>query len=222
MGLFGGMAMLAAGLAGGCGSGGSGDGAANDGARDGGALSWYATCGDPVCRTDDGGHRPMPGVPACTTEAAGAPCAASGLQCDPQSPCNERLVCTDRDPKVQPGGCPISRLAAKVDLRYLDAAERRRVADELAAVRLARYRYREDAGGRTRLGFVIDDMPSGLAVDAERDRIDLYAYTSMVVAALQEQRAALAAQEREIQRLRAMMKRHGSTPGRARPGRHCP
>jgi hypothetical protein len=180
----------------------SGTNANDGGGNDGGALTWYTTCGDPVCRTDDGGHRPMAEIPPCSAEKVGQPCSTSGQVCDPQSTCNERLVCSDHDPKVQPGGCPISRLQAKTEVRYLDAADRRRLSQELDRLRLARYRYRDDRSGRPRLGFIIDDSPMSTAVDPARDQIDLYAYTSMVVAALQDQRALLAAQEMEIARLR--------------------
>jgi hypothetical protein len=72
---------------------------------------------------------------------------------------------------------------------------------QIRTLRLARYRYK-DAPERQRLGFMIDDAPGNPAVDEPRDMIDVYAYTSMVVATVQRQAARLDAQEQEIARLR--------------------
>ncbi len=122
------------------------------------------------------------------------------------------LLCTDKDPKVQTGGCPISRRAVKQDIAYLDAAGLDDLAAKLRALRLATYRYRDNPG-RERLGFVIDDGTGGLAVDESRDQIDLYAYMSWAVGALQSQMKRIDAQEREI----ASLKRHLTD---ARPPAH--
>jgi hypothetical protein len=178
-------------------------------ASDAGAgLRWYRTCGAPVCMVAedggtgaDGGAAGDGGVPGCVTETAGAECATAGATCDPHVGCEVLLRCTDKDPRVQPGGCPISRRAAKRDIAYLDDAERARLVDEVKRMRLATYRYK-DAPSKQRLGFIIDDVPGSAAVDGPRDQIDLYGYLSMTVAALQEQMARADAQEREIAALR--------------------
>jgi len=174
----------------------------------GAGLRWYTTCGAPVCMVaedggtgSDGGGSGDGGVSPCVTETAGAACATAGATCDPQVGCEVLLRCTDKDPKVQPGGCPISRRAAKRDIAYLDAEDRARLVDEVKHLRLATYRY-TDAPGKQRLGFIIDDVPSSAAVDGPRDQIDLYGYLSMTVAALQEQISRADAQEREIAALR--------------------
>ena len=171
----------------------------------GGGLRWYTTCGAPVCMVaEDGGTGSAGGdggVSPCVTETAGAACATAGATCDPHVGCEVLLRCTDKDPKVQPGGCPISRRAAKRDISYLDEKERARLVDEVKRLRLATYRYK-DAPGKQRLGFIIDDVPSSAAVDGPRDQIDLYGYLSMTVAALQEQISRADAQEREIAALR--------------------
>jgi hypothetical protein len=189
----------ALGLTGGCSSDGNGNA---DGG--GGALRWYQTCGDPVCSPYDAGA--PGGSVACTTEKVGGACTAGAAMCDPGVGCGVLLRCTDKDPRLQPGGCPISRRSYKRDVRYLDGTDLAALESQVRALRLARYRYK-DAPGRERLGFMIDDVPGSPAVDEPRDMIDLYAYTSMVVATVQRQAARLDAQEREIARLRARLNR---------------
>ncbi len=183
-------------------------------------LHWFTTCGAPVCRTDQDGAVADGGVAACVAEKAGNSCATAGATCDPGLGCDVLLRCADKDPKVQPGGCPISRRAAKRDIVYVDAEAKARLVEELRRLRLAKYRYR-DAPDRQNLGFIIDDVPNGSAVDGPRDQIDLYSYLSMTVAALQEEMARVDAQEREIAALRQRLDAMKPARRRAvtRPGR---
>jgi hypothetical protein len=68
-------------------------------------MKMYSTCGDPVC----GGPRPNPGVSMCgSADVEGAACNIEGVRCDRQNQCNQLLVCARKDPKTQPGGCPIA------------------------------------------------------------------------------------------------------------------
>lgn len=171
------------------------------------ALHWFSTCGDPVCSVGDGGATSADGgVAACTTETVGDACAVSGATCDPGNGCNVHLLCANKDPRVQTGGCPVSRRSAKRDISYLDDAALGDLAARLRAVRLARYRYK-DAPETERLGFLIDDGQGALAVDQRRDQIDLYSYLSWTVAALQSEMKRADAQEREIARLRRQVER---------------
>ncbi len=150
-------------------------------------------------------------------EQAGGSCSAKGSTCDPGLGCGVLLLCSDKDPKVQTGGCPISRRATKRDIVYLDAGALDDLAAKLRALRLARYRYKDNPT-RERLGFVIDDGSGKLAVDEQRDQIDLYAYVSWAVAALQSQMKRIDAQDREI----ASLKRrtvNPTSPMRRRPRR---
>jgi hypothetical protein len=78
---------------------------------------------------------------------------------------------------------------------------------DLELVRLATYRHVNPANGDgTRVGFIIDDSPDIAAVDASGGRIDLYAYTSMAVAALQQQAREIAALRREVARLKRRLR----------------
>ena len=61
-------------------------------------------------------------------------------------------------------------------------------------MKLATWRYKHDLT-KTRIGIIIDDNAASHAVDSMRDMVDVYGYTSLVVAAVQ-------AQAREIQALR--------------------
>ncbi|OIP41343.1 MAG: hypothetical protein AUK47_06445 [Deltaproteobacteria bacterium CG2_30_63_29] len=162
-------------------------------------LKWWATCGDPVCQ----GHTAS-GLPACTTETIGDPCSPDGASCDPGNQCNSMILCASSDPQLQPGGCPKSRREFKEEIHYLGPEDRARFAEEINSVRLATYRYK-DAPERTQLGFIIEDQEPSLAIDSDRDMINLYGYTSMVVAALQTQSAEMDAMRRELEELRAQV-----------------
>jgi len=70
-------------------------------------LKMYTTCGDPVC----GGPRTNPGVSMCgSADVEGAVCQIESARCALGNECNQLLVCARKDPKTQPGGCPIARV----------------------------------------------------------------------------------------------------------------
>ena len=184
------------------------------------SYTYYTTCGDPVC----GGHRDN-GVPACTTEKEGDKCATLDKRCDPGNGCNSLVTCASKDPKQQPGGCPISRRRYKTDVAYVSQPELVRYHEQMRRVRLATYAYRDapkDQGGaRRRLGFLIEVQEQSMSVDPERDMVDLYGYTSMAVAALQVQGQKIEALEKELGRLRAQLGKGataGSSPAGSRRG----
>lgn len=166
----------------------------------GNALQWFSTCGDPACS----GHRDA-GVAACTAqEEAGVSCSSASAECDPQNLCNSLLLCAASDPKQ--GGCPVSRMRFKKDIRYLSAAERSAYRDQLLSLPLATFRYRGAPGGsRLHLGFMIDGHESLACVDG--DTVDLYGYASMAVAALQSQEQEIAQLRDELRELRKELRR---------------
>jgi len=95
------------------------------------------------------------------------------------------------------------------DIHYLNADELARYERELRELRLATWRYAHDPS-KTRLGFIIDDAERSVAVDASRDLVDLYGYTSLAVAALQLQAQQIEALKAE---LAALKKERSRPPG---------
>ncbi|MBK9071602.1 MAG: hypothetical protein IPL79_11465 [Myxococcales bacterium] len=159
-------------------------------------LQWFNTCGDPVCS----GYNPQ-GTRVCDTEAQAAACATDGDTCAiVDNDCNVRLLCTDEDPLALP--CPISRAAYKRDIHYVTEGERAALAQQALAIPLATYRYKTQTDARTHLGFIIEDIEPSAAVRSEADQVDLYGYSSMMLAALQSQQAELVAMRAELAALR--------------------
>jgi hypothetical protein len=193
--------LVTAALVAGCGARAISGNGAGDLESDGGdALLWHVTCGDPVCAA--GGHRDH-GVPRCTVETAGKQCSAPGATCDPGNDCNEDLVCSTKDPRQQPGGCPISRASYKKDIHLLSDGDLETYRDQLVALPLATYRYREaPSGSRLHLGFLIDGHESLACVEPDRDQVDLYGYASMAVAALKVQAREIDELKKDVAALR--------------------
>jgi len=167
-----------------------------------GTLQWYTTCGDPVC----GGYTPPnPALPMCSDLGVSADqaCTQDGQQCDPMSDCNATLICADSDPTAGPVGCPKSRAAFKTDVSYVTDEDRKSLARELLKMPLARWRYlHEGAETPAHLGFIIEDIEPSHAVQSRRDRVDLYGYTTMAVATIQEQQRRIEALEKQVDGLR--------------------
>lgn len=158
-------------------------------------LQWFTTCGDPVCRVPDDAAARDSGVPACAAgQTAGAPCTNAGDSCgDPDRNCGSVLLCTDHDPKVN--GCPVSSRRFKRDIAYLSPTDAEELKDALLRLRLATFRYKQGQPAR-HLGYILEDSPDIPASDMTHASVDLYAYASMAVAAVQ-------VQAREIERLEA-------------------
>jgi hypothetical protein len=155
-------------------------------------LRWFQTCGDPVCRED--GHRPS-GLPQCTTEILGDPCSEIDASCDPVDPCNAHYVCATEDPRLGEVGCPISLRTFKRDIHYVTDDERALLARHALSVPITTWRYVQQPDA-VRLGFLIDDIAPSPMIAPSGDQVDLYAYTTALLAVVQlqqEQIASLAA-----------------------------
>jgi hypothetical protein len=168
-----------------------------------GELSWFATCGDPAC---SGYAGPFDGVPLCADEDLGGACDVEGAACDPQDDCNARWVCATEDPTV--GGCPISLAKHKRDLRRWTRAERDEAAARALSVPLTTWTYAwepQGHGAPRHLGFIIDEVGPGPWITPDGGHVDLYGYTSMTLAAVQQQAEALAAERARADALEARL-----------------
>lgn len=187
----------------------------DEGARcdyEGGLVCTCTSCPNPypVCMEVD------PPVWACEAPNAdetcpvgqpnlGTACAMDAQVCDYGCEPGERRVCEGGvwTPSSQPGGCPMSTRRAKREIEYLDGPDVDALAAQVQHTRLATYEYIDPAlSGRRHLGFIIEDQPASYSVDPERSQVDLYGYTSMLVAAIQTQERRIQALERELSRLR--------------------
>lgn len=166
-------------------------------------LHWYFTCGDPVCRAPnlDGGVEADGGVQdAGMCPGIGASCSTMGQTCGAPTNCNSVETCLDHDPQ-KAGGCPLSSRKFKDDIEYLDPAQLERLHDEVLRLRLATYNYKGQYADPNpkHLGFIVEDNPQSLAVDRGHDRVDVYGYLSMVVAAMQVQEKEIAALSKALE-----------------------
>lgn len=137
----------------------------------------------------------------------GLSCAVEGHQCSYGCEANMARTCQGGVwvASTSPGGCPISTRRAKRDIQYLDERQVDALAGDVMNTRLATYEYIDPAlAGRRRLGFILEDRPAAsFAADPERSQVDLYGYTSLVVAAMQAQQRRIDRLEAEIMALRA-------------------
>lgn len=145
--------------------------------------------------------------PGCPTALPnlGVACNGDGVACSYGCEAERRRVCRGGSWQLDALGdmCPRSSRAAKRDIQYLGAAEADALAAQVRSIPLATYRYRDDTSARQHLGFILEDQPRGAwSVDDVNRRVDLYGYTSMLVAAVQSQQRQIEALQREVQSLR--------------------
>jgi hypothetical protein len=85
----------------------------------------------------------------------------------------------------------------------LSAPDVKRLHDALLKFPLASYQYNVPwASADTHLGFIIDDVEPSPSVARNGETVDLYGYTTMAVAAVQEQAREIDQLEREVASLR--------------------
>jgi hypothetical protein len=99
---------------------------------------------------------------------------------------------------MDPGATPqlvTSSRRFKDEIAYATPVDLEQLKEQLVKIRLATFRYKQGDKAR-HLGFIIEDSPDIPASDVARSKVDLYAYASMAVAAIQ-------IQERRIEQLEA-------------------
>jgi hypothetical protein len=105
--------------------------------------------------------------------------------------------------------CPVSQRKHKKDIAYLSDSERQTLNDELMSFRIASYHYKsEGSEDRKQLGFIIDDVAPSAAVMASGERVDMYGYQTMAVAALQTQAKELGELRKQVEDLQRACKKH--------------
>lgn len=121
------------------------------------------------------------------------------------------IMCFDLPRGMACDNGTISTRELKRDIRYLNAEEQRRLAQQTLAIPLATYRYDFDpSDAKRRLGFIIEDQPpTSAAVREDRKHVDEYGYTSMLLVTIQAQAKQLAELEA---RLRSLETRCGPAP----------
>jgi len=142
--------------------------------------------------------------------ADGDPCDEDGASCvsTPAFTCtslgegqrSSEYVLTCRNEPFDDQNCPSSSRSAKRDIQYIESVERKRLASEVLDVKLARYHYRDSDKPGLRLGYILEDQPK--ASFSGKERVDLYAYVSAVVALAQEQQAEIDRLKGEIEDLK--------------------
>jgi hypothetical protein len=197
-----------------------------DGAED--ALSGDVSTDGVSSEGDGGSHvcTPDAGCGRCTTGVCcGGGCCIAGEWCDqsgasPMCRCAQGPACLAPNICMSafelpapnmcgnvcclPGNgsgvsCPISRRSAKKDIVPVDAALSAQLHRDLLGIDLATYRYRSEAPDAPRhLGFIIDDLKTSVPVNPSGSSVDLYAYTSMAVAAIKEQELEIAKLRDEV------------------------
>ena len=128
---------------------------------------------------------------------------AQAFTCDSMNPGarSSEYALTCRTTPFEEGTCPASSRAAKRNIHYIAPAERQQLATEVLDVKLATYRYRDAAKPGKKLGFILEDHPT--ATFSGDGRVDLYAYTSALVALAQEQQAQIDRLTEQVKALQA-------------------
>lgn len=148
-----------------------------------------------------------PGCPAVQPNL-GAACVMDGQRCGydcEATGVNGGRLCRGGVWEASPNNCPISTRAAKRDIRYLSPAESAEVARVALGTRLATYEYTDPAlRGPRRLGFIYEDPTTHpYARNPDISGVDLYGYTSMLLATVQQQQRQIEALQRDVASLRA-------------------
>lgn len=143
------------------------------------------TCGETMACSQMGGQGRC-----CPTGTAYTANISSFFGC-----CPDTDLCGCQD-----GECPISRVEHKHDIAEVSDDELFRLGEALLATPLYTWHY-EDDPGVTRFGFLIDESAPTFAVLPDGERVDLYGYTSLAVAALKRQKAVIESLETRLDRL---------------------
>jgi MFS family permease len=181
----------------------------------GAALKWYTSCGAPVCDNNPAPYD-SPSIPNCAPNSEGKACDSAGAVCDGVATCGATYVCAKSDPRLL--SCPMSRARFKEDIAYLTEGELHAYHERVVSMPLAYYHYRARRDLGPQLGFIIEDIEPSVAVSG--DRVNLYGYLSMAVAAIKVQQAQIESLQRQVKGLRAREGSRRRATESAEPPRH--
>jgi hypothetical protein len=104
----------------------------------------------------------------------------------------------------------MDRARFKQDIDYVSEQERRAYHEQLVSLPLASWHYRTAPSAAPQLGFIIEDIEPSAAVSG--DRVNMYGYLSMAVAAIQVQQDQIEALEHELRALRDRLSAQEGAP----------
>jgi hypothetical protein len=175
------------------------------GCGDGGCAQFTTDCGNTKCATNEVCVMKTSGVQT-THQCYPLPtCGCSGKSmCECVGACacgNEQ--CQNSSSGVSCVG-PVSRREFKTDISYVSDEEQKELARETLQTNLAEYRYKtEPESSKRHLGFIIDDMPAGSpAVQGDGTHVDLYGYTTMLLATVKEQQKQIDTLQKQVDELK--------------------
>lgn len=157
----------------------------------------------PLCGVTAAWYCPTPnpsaGCPS-TPPNLGTACDMDGVECGYLQECDQPTkVCSGGVWSAgQILGCPRSTRRAKQDIHYLSAQEVEATAAQTLRLRLATYEYKAAPKTGRHLGFIIEDSPNNPAVDRDGNLVDLYGYTSMLLATTQAQQQKILELEQKL------------------------
>ena len=139
----------------------------------------------------------------------GNPCTKDGETClYIESESGHPGYVTCRKEQVKDPICPISKRAAKDQIKYLSREDQNKIVDEILNLKVTTYRYKSDFGDpkEPQMGFIIDDVPNASFLAKDRRHVNLYAYISAAVLTIQQQQAAIDELKRKIVQLESKKK----------------
>lgn len=149
----------------------------------------------------------------------GSVCSSEGMRCGYDCEAygvNGGRVCTGGVWTASHNDCPLSSRRAKRDIVYLNDQESERIAQATLRTRLATYEYTDPAlRGSRRLGFILEDPTTHpYARDPDVSVVDMYGYSSMLLATVQSQQRQIEQLQREVRALQSASRARTNT---ARP-----
>ena len=170
-------------------------------------LTYLSDCSltHPIARdTCSGAAISDRGLASCASLGVtrGQACGTSSLSCyvaracpDGRQAVADFLVCAAK----APGRCLTrSSRRYKNDVHYLSDAQVQDLARQIEKLPLATFRYDDQVGDQTRLGFLTEDAPAAPFVSQDGRTVDLYALLSASIAAIQAQDARIRALEDQV------------------------